>query len=175
MTENATGFDTLMGVPLRRLAAIHAAGTRPDPAVLAGREYRGANRPAASRLLGIRRFVKGFEQDPDGAVRGYNKQVRGASLQAPWTAVRRKDGRVAWAPFLVLPGPDGTTGLLLDYGAVADPEPGVARRLRDVLVRVDPGSDDLLLGRAYVAVGSRRLPVGWFVLEHLGPAEPDRC
>jgi hypothetical protein len=175
MTENVTGFDTLMAVPLRRLAAIHAAGTRPDPSVLAGREYRGANRPATSRLLGIRRFVKGFEADADGTVRGYNKQVRGASLAAPWTAVRRKDGRVAWAPFLVLDGPAGSTGLLLDYGAVADPEPGVAHRLRDVLVRVEPGSDDVLLGRAYLALGSRRLPVGWFVLEHVGPADPDRC
>ena len=175
MTADRTDFDTLMDLPLRRLAAVHAAGTRPDPAALAGREYRGANRPATSRLLGIRRFVKGFERDADGTVRGYNKQVRGASLRAPWTAVRRRDGRVAWAPFLVLDGPDGTTGLLLDYGAVADPEPGVARRLRDVLVRVDPGSDDVLLGRAYLALGSRRLPVGWFVLEHLGPAEPDRC
>lgn len=175
MTAPRLDFDTLMGLPLRRLAAVHAAGTRPDPAVLAGREYRGANRPATSRLLGIRRFVKGFEQDPDGTVRGWNKQVRGASLHAPWTAVRRKDGRVAWAPFLVLPGPAGTTGLLLDYGAATDPEPGVARRLRDVLVRVEPGSDDVLLGRAYLALGARRLPVGWFVLEHLGPADPDRC
>lgn len=175
MTGSPMDFDTLMGIPLRRLAAVHAAGARPDPAVLAGREYRGANRPATSRLLGIRRFVKGFEQDPDGTVRGYNKQVRGASLHAPWTAVRRKDGRVAFAPFLVLPGPAGGAGLLLDYGAVAEPEPGVARRLRDVLVRVDPDSDELLLGRAYLALGSRRLPVGWFVLEHLGPVEPDRC
>ena len=178
MTGTRTEFDTLMDLPLRRLAAVHAAGTRPDPAVLAGREYRGVNRPATSRLLGIRRFVKGFEADPDGTVRGYNKQVRGGSLNAPWTAVRRKDGRVAWAPFLVLDGPDGpdaTAGLLLDYGAPADPEPGIARRLRDVLVRVDPGSDDLLLGRAFLAVGDRRLPVGWFVLDHLGPAEPDRC
>lgn len=119
--------------------------------------------------------MNAFERDPDGSVRGYNKQVRGASLRTPWTAVRRRDGRVAWAPFLVLPGPDGTAGLLLDYGAVAHPEPGVAHRLRDALVRVDPGSDDVLLGRAYVALGSRRPPVGWVVLEHLGPAEPDRC
>lgn len=45
MTANRWDFDTLMDLPLRRLGAVHAAGTRPDPAVLAGREYRGANRP----------------------------------------------------------------------------------------------------------------------------------
>ena len=42
-------------------------------------------------------------------------------------------------------------------------------------MRVDPNSDDLLLGRAYLALGGRWLAVGWFVLDHLGPADPDRC
>jgi hypothetical protein len=170
-------FAALMRLPVRQLAAVYAAGTRPDPHALAGREYRGANRPASSALLGIRRFVKGFESQPDGSVRGYNKVVRGASLDAPWTASRRKDGRVAWAPFLVLPAPDDRSAhsLLLDYGAPAEPERGVPRRLRDLLVRVEPGSDDLLLGRAYVALGARWVPVGWFVLDRLGPADPDGC
>jgi hypothetical protein len=178
MNDNRLDFDTLMRVPFRRLAAVHAAGTPPDPTVLAGREYRGANRPATSALLGIRRFVKGFEMDPDGTVRGYNKQVRGASLDTPWTVRRRRDGRVAYAPFLVMPRHDqarSPVGVLLDYGAPIHPGPGLARRLRDVLVRVDPGSDDLLLGRAYLALSTRWLPVGWFILDHLGLADPDRC
>ncbi len=59
--------------------------------------------------------------------------------------------------------------LLLDYGAVRVPERGLAGRLRDYLVRVEPGSDDLLLGEADLALGSRRLTVGWFALERLGP------
>ncbi len=177
MNQSRTDFDRLMRVPIRRLAAVHAAGTRPDPAVLAGREYRGANRPATSAILGIRRFVKGFEMDPDGTVRGYNKQVRGASLHTPWTVHRRSDGRLAYAPFLVIPRLDrehSPAGVLLDYGAPTDPEPGLASRLRDVLVRVDPGSDDLLPGRAYLALSARWVPVGWLVLDHLGRAVPDR-
>jgi hypothetical protein len=38
-------------------------GTSPDPASLAGWEYRGTNMPATSRVLGIRRFIKGFVAD----------------------------------------------------------------------------------------------------------------
>jgi hypothetical protein len=177
MTESPLTFESLIRMPLRRLAAVHAAGTRPDLASLAGQEYRGVNRPATARLLGIRRFVKGFVLDADGSASGYNKQVRGAALDRPWTAHRRKDGRVAYAPFLILPASDGGTpdGLLLDYGAPSEPEPGVAARLRDVLVRVNPGADDLLLGHAYLVAGGRRIPVGWFVLDRLGPGDPDRC
>ena len=177
MTERPLTLETLIRLPLRRLAAVHAAGTRPDVAALAGQEYRGINRPATSRLLGIRRFVKGFALDSDGSAHGYNKQVRGAALDRPWTPHRRKDGRVAYAPFVVLPGPEDRSPacLLLDYGAPARREPGVAGRLRDVLVRVNPGSDELLLGRAYLALGARRMPVGWFLLDHLGPGDPDRC
>jgi hypothetical protein len=37
--------------------------------------------------------------------------------------------------------------------------------LRDYVVRVSPGSDDLLLGRAFLAAGRRRVPVGWFAIE----------
>jgi hypothetical protein len=170
-------FEDLLRMRLSRLADVHAAGTRPDPAALAGQEYRGVNRPATAGLLGIRRFVKGFATQQDGSVHGYNKRVPGRALDRPWTAQRRTDGRVAYAPFVVLPGPDDTEpgAVLLDYGAAPDPEPGVAARLRDVLVRANPGSDDLLLGRAYLALRGRRIPVGWFVLDHLGPGDPDRC
>jgi hypothetical protein len=39
-------------------------------------------------------------------------------------------------------------------------------------VRVDPGSDELLLGKAYFAIGSARIPVGFFLLERRRPFEP---
>ena len=59
--------------------------------------------------------------------------------------------------------------LLLDYGATPCPSAGSPARLRDYLVRVEPGSDDLLLGQADLAIGSGRITVGWFALERLGP------
>ena len=57
--------------------------------------------------------------------------------------------------------------LLIDYSAPAEPERGIPGHLRDYLVRVVPDSDDLLLGRAFLAVRSRRIPIGWFALEPL--------
>ena len=37
------------------------------------------------------------------------------------------------------------------------------------MVRADPGSDELLLGKAYFAVGPARIPVGFFLLERRRP------
>ncbi|MDQ4097225.1 MAG: hypothetical protein M3144_05075 [Actinomycetota bacterium] len=55
--------------------------------------------------------------------------------------------------------------VLFDYGAAPEPERGLAARLRDYVVRVTPGSEDVLLGRAFLAAGRRRVPVGWFAIE----------
>jgi hypothetical protein len=55
--------------------------------------------------------------------------------------------------------------LLLDYGAGAKSRLDPARPIRDYLVRVEPGSDDLLLGRAFLALGPFRPSPTFFVLE----------
>jgi hypothetical protein len=102
---------------------------------------------------------------------GYNKQVVGAELDLPWTVRRQRDGREAYAFFEVKPvDPDGidnrySDALLFDYGSAPKPEPGLAARLRDYVVRVSTGSDDVLLGRAFLAAGRRRIPVGWFAIQ----------
>jgi hypothetical protein len=161
----------------RELKRIMARGDTPDVAQLVGREFRGTNLPSTSKLLGIRRFIKGFQDDgfrDDGpAVTGYNSSVDGSDLRTPWVPRPQKDGRVRFAPFTVaLVDPEAVDNrflraLLLDYGAVPSPEPGIAGRIRDYLVRVEPGDDTLLLGQAYLAFGSRRVAVGWFALEPL--------
>jgi hypothetical protein len=128
--------------------------------------------PAAlPRLLRIRRFIKGFVGDRGDLFIGYNKQVVGWRLDEPWTPRPQRDGRDAYAYFVVRPvDPESTdnrhhNAVLFDYGAAPEPEPGIAARLRDYVVRVSPGSDDLLLGRAFLAAGRRRVPVGWFAIE----------
>ena len=89
-------------------------------------------------------------------------------------ATGTRDGRLAFAYYTVAPvDPEAIDNrylhtLLLDYGAVPEPERGLAGMLRDYVVRVERGSDDLLLGHALAAVGRHRIPVGWFVLERLG-------
>jgi hypothetical protein len=168
-------YLALVHTPSRKLADIMDRGEAPDLGAISGWEWRGTNLPAAtSRLLGIRRFIKGFEIH-DGSLGGYNVTVVGSDLSSPWAERRQRDGRREWARFTVAPVDATATdsrhpnAVLLDYGAVAAPEPGLARRLRDYLVRVSPGSDDLLLGHAFLTVGSRRVPVGWFALERLRP------
>lgn len=172
----SAAYLRLVGTPVRDLRPMMVRGERPDVSGMVGWEYRGTNLPATSALLGLRRFRKGFTTDDHGAVVGYNVSVDGADLSTPWTPRRQRDGRRAWAWFAVRDvDPEAVDNrhlraLLLDYGAVPEPEPGIAGRLRDYLVRVEPGSDDLLLGRADLAWGRRRVPVGWFVLERLEPA-----
>ena len=177
VTQASSAYLDLVRAPLRTLPALLVRGERPDRSALVGWEYRGVNMPATSRLLGIRRFIKGFTLDDAGRTTGYNKQVEGHDLSKPWTVRPQRDGREAYAPFSVEPvDPESIDNrylhaLLLDYSDVERPEPGVARRLRDYLVRVVPGSDDLLLGRAYLAAGRQRVPVGWFALERTGSVD----
>jgi len=179
MTTAAPSLDYLRVVSTksRELRRLMLRGERPDADRIAGWEYRGTNMPATSSLLGLRRFVKGF--CPPAAARrlGYNKQVRGTDLATPWVPRPQRDGRVAFAYFTVgAVDPEAIDNryldaLLLDYGAGPEPERGIAGRLRDYLVRVEPGSDELLLGHALMAFGGRRVPVGWFALERLQPID----
>ena len=63
--------------------------------------------------------------------------------------------------------------LLIDYGQGGNPLYDPSRYLRDYLVRCVPGSDDLLLGKAYMAIGPWRMPASFFMLERHRPI-PDR-
>ncbi len=178
MNPAPDSLPTLAGAGSRRLHELLLDGNTPDPAALMGWEYRGVNMPATlPRLLGIRRFIKGFLPGTDGRFLGYNRQVVGADLDLPWTPCPQADGRERYAYFVVQPveagGTDGRYphALLLDYGAPPEPEPGLAARLRDYVVRVASDSDDLLLGRAFLAVGRRRIPVGWFAIERAHPID----
>jgi hypothetical protein len=162
----------------RRLQQLMLRGEPPAIEELVGWEYRGINMPATSAVLGLRRFVKGFVADDEALALGYNKLVQGTDLTAPWTAKVRSNGRAAYAPFAVervdpaARDNQHLNAVLLDYSAAPVPEPGMPSRLRDYLERVVPGSDDLLIGQAFMAFGGVRVPIGWFVLERLGPADP---
>ena len=57
--------------------------------------------------------------------------------------------------------------LLLDYGAGGNRCLDPSGLIRDYLVRVEPGSDELLLGRAFLALGPFRPSPSYFVLEPL--------
>ena len=55
--------------------------------------------------------------------------------------------------------------LLLDYSLGGNGLFGPP--LRDYVVQIYPDDPDLLLGKAYVALGPLRVPVGFFVLKRL--------
>jgi hypothetical protein len=174
MTQPSREYLRLAGLPSGALEAIFLRGDTPDPDGLAGWEHRGTNTPAFARLLGIRKFVKGFYKNAAGEVYGYNRPVAQNRLSDDdaWLVEPRRFGFYRVVPV----DPEARDNaylhaLLLDYGrgggSVFDP----TTRLRDYLVRVERGSDELLLGKAYVALGPARVPVSMFLLERLGPTD----
>jgi hypothetical protein len=145
-------------------------GRTPSADDLAGAEFRGTNLSGAARLLGLRRFVKGFERTPEGGLTGYNRRVRGADLSTPWTpsAWRGQDRFGFYSVDAVDPEARDNAylhALLLDYSRGANPPRDPSVILRDYLVQV-PDSE-FLLGHAFAAIGRLRRPVGYFLLERL--------
>ena len=161
----STRFRDLVDGPPSALDAYMRRGELPDARSLAGLEFRGANTAGWAARLRIREFVKGFERRPDGRLAGYNRRV---PQDGRWAApgerfaffdVRRVDPAARDNHYL--------QALLLDYSAADGPRLDPARAIRDYLVRVESGSDELLLGRAFLALGPLRPSPTYFVLERL--------
>jgi len=169
MVNPSEEFLELVRQPLGDLRRQMLRGSVPDTSALVGREFRGANVPATSRLLGIRRFIKGFEISGDDAVIGYNRRVRGADLGTPWApSTWRGADRFGYFTVSTV-DPEHLdnrhlNAVLLDYGAGLNPRHDPSSLLRDYLVRTPSG---VLLGQAFLAAGRARIPVGYFVLEPL--------
>jgi hypothetical protein len=166
MTSSSERFRDLVGRSAADLDACMRRGGTPDGDRLAGAEYRGANTAGWTARLRMQQFVKGFERRPDGRLFGYNRRV---PQDERWSApgdrfaffeVRAVDPAARDNHYL--------QALLLDYGAGGGSRLDPARGIRDYLVRIDPGSDDLLLGRAFLALGPLRPSPTYFVLERLG-------
>lgn len=167
MVTASIEYLDLVAQPLRELRRCMLRGEPPAANELVGREYRGTNMPATSRLLGIRRFIKGFEHPEDAPVIGYNRRVRGGNLSTPWTASTWRNAE-RFGYFTVTPVDPAArdnrylNALLLDYGSGLNPPRDPTAVLRDYLVRTQSG---LLLGHAFLALGNLRIPVGYFALE----------
>ena len=164
------GFLRIAAMKPRRLEQFMVRGQAPDPQALTGREYRGMNLGPWPRVLGIRKFVKGFFVRK-GQVFGYNVRARQNRPDDAWLARLSGGKRKRFGFFRVLPvDPESRdnaylNGLLLDYGQGGTPPLDVTRAIRDYVVRLKPGSDDVLLGKAYMAIGPLRVPLGYFLIE----------
>jgi hypothetical protein len=165
-------FLKLAALKPGQLEAILLRGQMPDMEALAGREYRGMNLGVGARLLGIRKFIKGFYRSADGQAFGYNIRAKQNSPDEPWLARLSGGERKRFGFYRVSPtDPESRDNaylhaLLLDYGQGGNGRFDVTALLRDYLVRVNTGSDDLLLGKAFMAIGPLRVPIGYFLLEH---------
>lgn len=172
----SAGYLTLASMPMSELEKIMVRGETPDPEALAGWEWRGTNVPSATRYLGILKFIKGFYKDDQGRVFGYNEPAVQTPRSEPWVS-KPSDENPKRFGFFSVEKVDATrrdnkylNSLLFDYGKGGNPIYDITSTLRDYVVRVDRGSDDLLLGKAYGALGPIRLRlVTYFVLERLRP------
>lgn len=168
-------FEDLTKKSNAELEALLRAGQPPSPESLAGYEWRGWNRPFFTKLLGIQKFIKGFFQGPAG-VEGYNIPVRQNGFKGAWTHLPSAQAPKRFGFYLVSPVLEDSADNLypgkvfLDYGASSRnawfrPE----RVIRDYLVLPVEGNPDLLLGKAYLALGPWVFS-NFFILERLGKA-----
>jgi len=161
----------------RELERAFQRGMTPDLDSLVGWEFRGIN--CISRLTGLQKFVKGMFRGDDGRVMGYNIRAVQNAIDGRWHLKPSSDAPRRFGFYEVSPV-DPTArdnhylhALLLDYGKGGNPPWDVTAGLRDYLVQVDANNPDLLLGKAYYAVGPARVAMNFFLLERLrrGPIE----
>jgi hypothetical protein len=169
-------FPTAAALALERatraeLELAMVRGETPELDGLVGWEFRGINHPAWARLAGIKKFVKGFFRDEDGRVMGYNSPVVQNVLDGRWRTTPSDTAPRRFGFYEVAPV-DPTRrdnaylhALLLDYGRGGNRRWDPTRGLRDYVVQVDPGNPDLLLGKAYYALGPLRVHSNYFILE----------
>jgi hypothetical protein len=165
----------LARMPKRELDAVFAAGRPPDITALTGFEFRGYNQPRAAALLGIRKFIKAFYLDTARRPFGCNTPVTQNRLEDEWLARPSAEHPKRYAFFQVEPAaldaPDDLRhgAVLLDYSRGRNKAYDVANILRDYLVRVEPGSDELLLGKAFFVVAGTTLAHSYFLIERYRP------
>jgi hypothetical protein len=142
----------------------------PELDALAGSEWRGLNTGFLPGVLKIRKFIKGFFRQAD-IVEGYNVLAAQNGVQEEWIDAtppgkERRFGFYTVTP-AVLSNRDRRypAALLLDYGASkSNPRVSPIRVIRDYLAQPDPACPDILLGKAYLALGPLRVASNYFLL-----------
>ena len=171
----STTYKRLVGQSRSALEGLLVRGETPSLSGIIGYEYRGYNIAPTTALLGIRKFIKAFFTTRDGEVYGCNTPVAQNGLNGPWIARPSEAAPRRYAFFSVTPvdpeARDNAISACFAYRLRAGWQPTLrpSRYLRDYLVRCVPGSDDLLLGKAYMAFGPARVPASFFMLERYRP------
>lgn len=159
----------LAGLSTAELEKIFKNGKTPDPDKLVDWEFKGYNVPFFAKLLGIKKFKKGFYREGE-EFWGYNIPQYQNSIDQPWRCkpVDHNPKRFGFYSVKAV-RPDMTENkepgaLILNY-ADGNNLLWEGSFLRDYLKQVDPDNDDLYLGKAYVALGGARFMPSFFILE----------
>ena len=166
-------------MPRRELRALLFAGRPIAPSALENAAFRGVSLglPRLIERLTWKTFQKAFYRDPTtGLLRGWNVRAEQRGVGAPTAPRRLRDGRPwTFGHFVVVPSsevraPRGLPAtLVLDYGRGANARLDAIRLLRNPLVAVNDGSDNLLLGWSYLDLGLFTLSTpSFFTLEREG-------
>lgn len=145
-----------------------------DPRAIEGWAYRGTSvgLPAFIERLTWRTFQKTFWRDPvSGRLLGWNVRLEQDGLDAP-SRPKTHDGEPVCCWHYEVIEPRGVAmpagfdrGLIIDYGRGYRPTLDM-RWVKDPLVAVEQGNNDLLLGVSYaVILGACVVPPTWFTLE----------
>ncbi|MFH2005741.1 MAG: hypothetical protein ABI333_04050 [bacterium] len=159
------------------LENIMRCGVRPDPEKILGWEFRGWNTLDLTALAGIRKFKKGFYQadpvsDPQQGIQGYNVQTVANGLGDDWFDKIKRGRSVKHGWYNCYPvnlnevDNKYPNALLINYDCDKNPFIDPSRKLRDYIVKLYADNDDLMLGKAFVALaGPLRIFVSYFALE----------
>lgn len=170
------GFFDLLKVPEFILEALMKSGSTPDIEKLVGWEFRGHNVGLFPRLGRILKFKKGFRKVGDEII-GYNVLIKQNSCEEPWIALPSEANPKRHGFYKVYPARFSPKynrypqALVLDYGKGGNPVYDPSQFLRDYLVKPFEDNDDLYLGKAYIELFGKLIPVGYFVLERYNKAE----
>lgn len=175
--ERYSWLEILKDMSNGQREAIMVSGIAPSFEDLVGWEFAGANTLPILRLVGIRKFCKGFYEGPaldDGPepfIQGYNISVKNNADDAPHIFKPKPDAPKRFGFYRLHRVVEGArddrypNAHMLDYSRGANGIFGPP--LRDYLVQVYPDDPDLLLGKAYLALFGLRIPTNYFVLKRL--------
>jgi len=172
----AYSYVSLAKASDKDLEFVLRSGVPPALESLAGYEFKGYNTPFITQILGFRKFKKGFfvdaGQSPEaGEISGYNVVVKQNCIEDPWLAVPDENNpkrHSFYRAYRVRKAERDNlypNAVLLNYGLGGNALWNPACLLRDYLVQVDPENKDLLLGKAYFAIGPQRVFPSFFILE----------
>lgn len=179
--QGAHTFDALTTLDKKELDRIMDEGRAPEIEDVLGYEFRGWNLQEATKLLGTRKFKKGFFGDPGkGYAWGYNVPVKQNAKDEPWISEPNDDDPKRYFFFKVFPAsaaddPKYPNSLVVDYRKwdeyfFLNP----VRFTVDYLVYPNPSNHDLILGISYLEAGPVRPFMGYFVLERYNQSNYDR-